>query len=629
MKRILILTLFLPVLLCIFLMPSCKKEKADPFNDEAKQNYEAIVALQEQSVSVLQDYQSTMDSTAAVAAISQWYLSDPLVESAVQGRQGIAVVYKSGIWGGLLLDPMRVDEAGVSEMISGSDLSKKISGKNLKDLPSIRESIYLPASWSEFPVSNERQNSNWSDSFDKLGYSYAMTGEQSVDLNVLATMPDEHGVICMDSHGFAWPSPDEVSEVYFVTGEELSTASTQSYFEDILEHRIMLLNFKDKPAGKYAVSPGFIKKHNDFSKDTVLFFGGFCFSYLGTWPTLVESCAAGTYFGFDWAVRSDKCADWAIDLIDKMADKTSSVPWSAESWMTSSPVPKSYVNKDNRTIHILYEGYGGLTLWKPANQGNGTIVSTAPDGAPISTFGFTCTDYTLQCNPLGQLPENLGYYWEYGDGSNYYTVNDNMALFHHWSGPQSYPVKVTITDIATQNVIMELDTTVSFQYPDFLPAIKANSKFNVYFGPYNALQFTGNVVSFPGFDFNTDGYDIPLTWTDSSFSSQDTQNNDYETITIEGNVSSDGMLLRHCLLKKISQDQPDHELVLEISNLPILTLDPINCLNNYVLDNTGSSNQNYLPRVEYKEYDQNSGTWITITSVDWAISELMVQFSSN
>jgi hypothetical protein len=629
MKRSITITLsFISFLVIIISSQSCKKEEK-PFNDDAQKSYEAVISLQAEGLNVLASYKTTMDSALAVEQLAQWFRDTSLVESAVVSSQGISVKYSSGVWGGILLDPKRYDEPGVSAVFLKDKTTTSKAG-HLKNIPTSKKTMFLPASISEFPESNIRQDDSWNNSFTDLGYGYDNMLGGAVDLDCLAGIQKLGSVLCLDSHGYAWPADDQVSDVYFITGEKASNPSTEKYYQDIIDHDILVLQFVNQPTSTYAVSPGFITKYNDFSQDTVLFYGGFCYSYLGNWPSLADACASGTYFGFDWTVRSNKCTDWAIDLVDHLADQDAAQPWTVEGWMSSSTIAKEYFDAEkNKTVHILYNGNGALTLWKAAGQGNGTIISTSSDGAPLTIAGFTCTDYVLQCLPAGQLPEHVGYEWDYGDGSStYYTVDDNLALYHHWAYPQTYHVTVTITDISTQSVIMELGTEVSFVYPDYLPQLKSNSILEVFFGPDQVIQFTGAVTGYPNFSFSTAYYEVPLTWSDSGFYSQDLDNNDYETITIEGNVSSNGRILRRCILKKVSQDQPDHELTLEITELPVLSMDPINCISTYFVNIFGQETQGYLSRVEYKEFSPGSGTWTTISSIDWANAELMLQFRS-
>lgn len=628
MKRIILLSLILSGLLWLLITPSCKKEKANPFTEDARQNYEAILSLQEECDAKLADFMATMDSSAAVEALAQWCRDNELVESVQVSSQGLSIKYFSGIWGGIVIDPKRDDEPALPVTSANTNLSAG-TGKTLKNLPTDKTAIFMEASYDEFSISNDLQDNSWKNSFNGLDYFYDSPAGVQIHLDFLTALQNMGSVLCFDSHGYAWPADNQISEVYFKTGEKANSVSTEKYYQDILEHKIIILEKIGEPASStYYISPGFITKYNDFSKDTVLFFGGFCYSYLGNWPSLAQACASGTYFGFDWIVRSDKCADWAIDLVSKMADQEVANPWTTEAWMSSSPIAKKYFDEEeNKTVSILYNGNGGLTLWKPASQGNGSIISTSADGAPVTTAGFTCTDYTLKCIPTGQLPENLGYYWEYGDSTSYYTVDDNLALYHQWSKPQNYHVKVTITERFTGAFVMELNTTVSFVYPDFLPVLKENTAVHISLGPYDSFHFSPVFpFHFTEFLCDTKDFDGPLTWSDSSFSAHDYENNDYETITLEGNVSSDGRILRHCMLKKVNQVLPEHELILEITNYPVLSLDTVYCQNSFYVSTTGNINQTYVTRVEYKEYNADSGSWTVLSGVDWPDTELFINF---
>jgi hypothetical protein len=625
MKRLILLIAVILGIAWLFITPSCKKDK-DPFDENAQKSYEAAMALQDQCCQVFNDFLATQDTAAARESLAAWFTSSEEVEWAKVSSQGVTVQYKNGICGGFIDDFQRRD--GGDTLLQRAIAADPVYSGHLKNLPSHKKAVILAAFYDSWAHSVDVQKANWQGQLAADGFAPVEELRNSqVTLDKYAALT-EYGIIDFNTHGVLWPDQFNTEEILLLTHESKNIETTRKYWEDMEQGKVATFstpNFETL----YGIKPEFITEHNDFKNDTVMFWGGFCYSYLGHWPEIINDCAAGAYFGVNWIFQSDWAAYWATHLITSLSDHALAAPMNVEYWMTSTPsIHKDYwMESEKKTVKLDYTGYGGLTLWKPENEGSGTIISTSADGAPINVAGFICADYVLQCLPEGQLPLNLGYEWDYGDGSStYYTVNDNLALYHHWALPQTYHVKVSITDISTQSFLMELKVDVSFIYPDFLPQLKANPIFDAYFGPDQNIHFSGTVTGFPGFSFNTSSYDIPLTWSDSSFSSQDTDNNDYETITVEGNVSSDGTILRHCLLKKISQDQPDHELTLEITGLPILAMDPINCINTFFVDNTGNINQVYLTRVEYKEYDLNSMTWITISSIDWATAELYLQF---
>jgi hypothetical protein len=172
----------------------------------------------------------------------------------------------------------------------------------------------------------------------------------------------------------------------------------------------------------YLLSEKFIAGHNDFSQDTVLFYGGFCFSSLGKWPYLEQSFAAGTYFGHDWAVFTSYCNDWANDLIKTLADTTPGQPSSVLNWI-GSPLEKSYWDNDfKRTVSLAAYG-DDLFLWKKPiyigqSYGGGIIFYIDA----TKQHGLICapTDYQPYWPYLGWGPfgKEVGTSTEIGEGQN-------------------------------------------------------------------------------------------------------------------------------------------------------------------------------------------------------------------
>jgi hypothetical protein len=475
---------------------------------------------------------------------------------------------------------------------------------------------------------------NWQANFSNDGFSSTEKFiNNAITLDRLAAI-NGYGVIDFTTHGILWPNYAINEEVLMLTRELANNQTTKKYWDDIQQGNVAIFAAPDFNS-YYGITPAFITKYNDFKNDTVLFYGGFCYSFLGTWPDLVKSCAAGTYFGFNWSVKSSWAVYWAINLITQLSDHTPASPMIVEDWMSSTPtIPKEYWDaKDAKMVKISYNGYGGLTLWKPANNASGGIVATEADGAPILKPGFTCTDYVLKCNLTGTLPTTLGYEWDYGDGdATYYTVNDNLSLYHYWANDKSYTVKVTVMDYSTNTLIKEFKTIVSFVDPNYLPMLKAWENLDLDFGPTENIHLTSGTGMYVGyFYFDTQPYTSQLTWTDSSFYAQNFISNNNEIYTIEGNVSSDGRILKHALFKKTySYDNfLMYELNLEVTDLPIISKDTLNCITNFQYYQYGSINQTYVTRAEFKQWDNPSNSYITISGIDWPATYLNITFRND
>ncbi|HEX7411005.1 MAG TPA: hypothetical protein VF298_02570 [Bacteroidales bacterium] len=639
MKKVLAYLLILCGILFLLFVPSCKKDKKEEtssFDEAAQQSYQAAMNLQSQSLQVFNGYLSTQDTAAAKASLAAWFGSDAAVEWAKVSAQGVTVKYKNGICGGLILDLQR--DRGEVKALKSERPDIPVNIKSLKNLPSRKKVAILAAFYNDFAEEVDNEENNWQPDFAYDGFTSTQTiknGDVTLDL---LTALNGYGVIDFNTHGVVWPDEVNTEEVFMVTHQAALTTTTKKYWDDIDAGNVGIITLPDH-ASVYMIKPAFITKYNDFKKDTVLFYGGFCYSALGSWPEIVNSCAAGTYFGFNWAVNSVKCANWAINLVRNMSNHSFSAPMTVEQWMTSTPeIPKQYFNaKLNKLVKIHYFGYSGLTFWKPDNNTTGGITATSADGAPILNPGYTCANYVLKCNLTGSASATLGYEWDYGDGSStYYTVNDNLSLYHHWATDKSYKVKVTVTDYSTNTLVKEFTTVVNFVDPNYLPQLKTWTYVDLSFGPNSSIHMSdGSTMAGDYFYYDTSPWHLipgstPLTWTDSSFYAQCTNYNNGETFTIEGSVSADGRVMKHALFNKTYSI--DTFLVynssFELTNLPLLFKDTLNCYTAFWYDRTGMINQTFVTRAELKMYDNVSHSYINISGIDWSQTYLDLMFTN-
>ncbi len=618
----------------VLFSPSCKEENDDPFDDEAKQAYETVIALQEECDVILADFEATMDSSAAVEALAQWFRDQENVDWAKVSSQGITVSYSNGMYGGILLDPESYDEPVPSvqnqALVRTSDASAY-----LKNLPTFKKGRVAAAALNEFPNIFMWQIESWEYYLlNNLGIPSVYNMNDEVKLDYLRQLQSKQAsIISLNSHGLAWPDNKNIEEVYFLTGEAAYNHTTELFYKDMLEKRVILINYKNST--RYCIAPDFITKYNDFSKDTVLFYGSFCYSFLGNWPNIVDGCASGTYFGVSWAVRSGKCANWAVDLIKNLSDKSFEEPWTVEDWMTRSEIPKSYYDEEyQKTVSINYNGNSAFTLWKPEYNAEGGIEALATDKAPILVPGNTCVEYTLRCNVNGQLPPQVYYFWDLGHETAFNMNQTGNEIVGRWGLPGSYTVKVEVRNFSNDEVIEAFDTQVNIEDPSYLGGLKSYQLFETNFFYMNGPNITltnGETLGNGFFDWDTYYFTSPLVWTDSTFHAESSKpsGNGGTTMSIQGEMSSDGKTIRHCLLTitKIHSDgQFDQESKLEIANMIIWQHDKWNCWDSFIWNFEGAASQTYVQSIEYKKYDYQEQEWVTIQSIDWGNSVLYGMF---
>ena len=167
--------------------------------------------------------------------------------------------------------------------------------------PSSKKTIFLnPSYW-------ERQA--WADPLTATAdAAFAKTGYNAFEKYVNAqctidkfTSLSGYGIVHIYTHGIGLADKNNIQEVYMLTGETASQATTDKYFADIKAGKVPIVVYNG--TNKYCISPSFFARHNNFSDDTTLFYGGFCYSGLGGWKdTLIQVAKAGAYVGFDWHV---------------------------------------------------------------------------------------------------------------------------------------------------------------------------------------------------------------------------------------------------------------------------------------------------------------------------------------
>jgi hypothetical protein len=195
-------------------------------------------------------------------------------------------------------------------------------------------------------------------------------------------------------------------------------------------------------------------------------------------------------------------------------------------------------------------------------------------------------------------------------------------------------VKVEVRNYSNDEVIEEFDTQVNIEDPSYLEELKSNQYLNVVFSYMNGPCITltnGETLGNGFFQWETSYFTSPLAWTDSSFHAESfiPSGNGGKTMTIQGEMSSDGKTIRHCLLtitEIASTGEFDWESKLELANMTVCIHDEWNCWQSWLWNFEGAASQNYIQSVEYKKYDYQEQEWVTIQTVNWANSVLYGMF---
>ncbi len=352
------------LLLFVILSLSCGDDSnpAEPnISEEAEQIKSAIVKPQEKNDQLLTELLTSMDPLPAMDSVLAVFLKDTLVAWGAVSSQGIAIQYKNGIRGGIFLDAEDMPDS------TGSSRGKRIDSIDLesslpKTRPSAEKTIFLNPTYHERKYWADLIIQNYNDRLPTAGFKKpAVFRNAEVTVDKFQNLQG-YGIIHVYSHGWAWPSKYNIQEVYLLTGEAATLVSLEKYKEEIHAGAIPVI--RQHAASSFLwISPDYVARYNNFSADTTLFYGGFCFSYLGNWPrTLVNDLGAGGYFGFDWSVYTSENAKWNLNLMMNLCDTSQHPAMTASGWMNNE-IPKWFWGaEDKKIVNIKYLGRQDLAL---------------------------------------------------------------------------------------------------------------------------------------------------------------------------------------------------------------------------------------------------------------------------
>lgn len=438
MKKLILFTLSLLLITTTLIWSSCKKTDESTIPDNEKESYDQAINLQDEVSNNLDEWFTSMDSLEAINMAQQAFANDPGVTSAIISSQGISVQYANGMRGGLFLNPR---DGGATEKSFESliDGLQYLDSESLKSIVNKRKMILLNPNYYERAYYTDILVNNALINLERADMIVFRNRNEGSSVEAFTQLAD-YGIIQIYSHGLAWPKEENITDVYVLTGETVNEATSNKYWDELKSGNIPIMKIGNN--NKYFISERFISEHNDFSQDTVLFYGGFCYSFLGDWPDIVESFADGTYFGFDWSLRTDYNAAWSQNLIELMSDTSMTEPMGPEAWMQDQSMEKSYFDtRYNRTVHIYYTGDGNLNLWDKVSV---KIIALSEDGTPVDNPGEAGIAYPFKCQVTGSGSE-LEYIWDIGDGSSPITTAENEVDIS-WSQNGSYQLSVIVKD---------------------------------------------------------------------------------------------------------------------------------------------------------------------------------------
>ncbi len=591
-------------------------DNMDEWTIAEKESYEHVLIVQDQIGNDLYDCLLTMDSMDAINQAYQAFLNSETVSSATINSQGIAVQYSNGMRGGIFLNPRDEEsELGKPEPLSPLNYQEN----SLKSLVNKRKMILINPHYFERRFYTDQIKRISSANLSRVDIdlsTFYVNEEATVDR---FTELSGYGIIQIYSHGWAWPKEENITDVYLLTGETANDVTSAKYWNELKTGNIPIM--KIAGPNKYLVAPQFIRDYNDFSKDTVMFYGGFCYSFLGNWPDIIETFADGSYLGFDWSVYTNYNANWSVNSIFNLSDTSLSQAMNLEAWMQDASVEKSYWNEeDQRTVHIYYTGDGDLKLWEDVSV---SLEPLSDDGAPVTVPGEAGVPYPFECTVVSTLSE-LEYLWDIGDGSS--PVKASNAVNITWSENGDYELSVTVLNKNDGSSIGAASLAVTIGEPndDIIEFLRSCRYVASSFGYTSAFIFSpaggGSAVHMSA---NCD----ELTFSGLSFSGEAQLNDLGSTCSISGSISSDGQKVSYVANVDLISEftgKTFNNYTLTVSDLPLSLINyegdgnrnPARAVYGQVYTGKGYDFKKYVTKLEGYEVDALGATH-TVTGINW------------
>ena len=366
MNRKIIFYRFVFVLISVFIMFlfGCSEDGPTTYipNPQVIEIYETILQPQELNAKLFEDLTTSMDTLAAMDSVLKVFLQDTLVEWGEVDEQGIAIQYKNGIRGGIFIDPL--DSPDSSGFVFKGLNKENLNPTNYQNIiPGSKKTIFLNPSYWERKKYADILINNYNNNLPKVDFEKPVIYKnEEVTIDQLTKLSN-YGIIHIYSHGWAWPKSTNIVEIYLLTGETWSDETVDNYIAELFGGDVTIVyTFNDKK-NHFLVSPKFIATYNNFSNNSSLIYGGFCYSYLGDWPEImINTAGAGGYFGFDWSVYTNRNAKWNYELIKNLTDENNLSGNTTGDWINNDMEKYYWSKKQNRYVSIEYYGYTDLAL---------------------------------------------------------------------------------------------------------------------------------------------------------------------------------------------------------------------------------------------------------------------------
>ncbi|HKK64155.1 MAG TPA: hypothetical protein VJ951_16435 [Bacteroidales bacterium] len=328
-------------------------------------------------------FSSGLDTLEVIDSLHVFFDVQKNVLAVESDSQGVAVDYENGVSGAIFFGVFNYetkDGDGKYEYKSAKSNQSDLKNSEVNDViyPTFKNprTIYFDGAYSQkdFKENNDKVLSVAEESFSKVGLNaFESFFDDDATVDVLKTLQD-YGLVHITGHGYYRSKNIGVNKAkltYLLTGELATVEKTfNKHFDDILEKNIIIVTYHGE--NRYAVSPEFISKYNQFPDEGVFVYLGICNGRRGNWDReLVNNNGVETSVGYIRPVVQSKESYWVSEMYRKMCNTSLDEPLTIyECGYELFKERKYYIDLDHNhnTVFVGIKPYGNpdFVFWEPA-----------------------------------------------------------------------------------------------------------------------------------------------------------------------------------------------------------------------------------------------------------------------
>ncbi|MBD3217373.1 MAG: hypothetical protein GF310_03790 [candidate division Zixibacteria bacterium] len=346
---------------------------------------QACFDLQDSIAQSLLNWLDVTDTTAALNSTRRLLLeAEDLVDTAYVHSQGIAIEFKTGMRGGIMIDAL--DGLPLVAEDAPPNASPAPEPKVVETRPgSLRALLLCPIYLERREIVDSLIESMGSD-LARAGYGTFIKRLGNICTISHFNDLEGFGIIHIYSHGFVWPDDESHEEVYLMSSESAERLN-RDYEDELLDGRLAPIYIPGR-GNLYFIGSSYISAQNNLENSSPLV----CFSFRNginsNWTEkFYTELNAGACVGVDGPLKADQNLEWSSGIYAALTDTSEEITTTLSEWRNS--IDAEYDYDDDIITRIDYAGPDDFIIWKRVHIDNLSRYSGKPeDIVEIRGFGF-------------------------------------------------------------------------------------------------------------------------------------------------------------------------------------------------------------------------------------------------